>query len=274
MELVAAHFPEPDSFVGEAVPLTLYFRASQVQDNDHELFIHLLDANDKQIGNVTTHPGWGTRPLTSWQPDVIYKDSYQIPLGRFSPKVARVYVGFIDLASTALESEGLLPVVGGGPRIQSRVIWTHYEQLEPWSISYDSGISLVGVALGQGEAQFSTQELIEIERERALWVAMQWQQPGDSVTAYATSLRLHAAGSEASWVYQEDTNLWKPDIGPNAKGAPHVTVDSLVRLTFPPDLPAGEYELRLVLYNADTLQTVVQNGTWEPELILARLRLD
>ena len=43
---------------------------------------------------------------------------------------------------------------------------------------------------------------------------------------------------------------------------------------FPPELPAGEYELRLLLYDAVTLQTVVQDGTWEPELILGRLRVD
>ncbi len=274
VELVGAQLPEPDSFLEEAVPVTLYFRTSQVQDNDHEFFIHLLDSNNQQIGNVTTQPGWGTRPLTLWQPNVIYEDTYLIPLEFPSPKVVRLYVGFIDTASTVLESEGLLPVAGGGPRIESRVIWTHYEQLEPKGVRYDSGISLVGVALGQGEVQFSTQELIEIETKRSLWVAMQWQEPVDSVTAYATSLRLHAAGSGGNWVYQEDANLWKPDGGPKASQATHATVDSLVRLTFPPELPAGEYELRLVLYNADSLQTVVQDGTWEPELILARLRLD
>ena len=274
VELVGAQLPEPDSFLGETVPVTLYFRVSQVQDSDHEFFIHLLDSNDQQIGNVTTQPGWGTRPLSLWQPNVIYEDTYRIPLEFSSPKVARLYVGFIDPASTALESEGLLPVEGGGPRIESRVIWTHYEQLEPKDVRYDSGISLVGVALGQGEIQFSTQELIEIETKSSLWVAMQWQEPVDSVTAHATSLRLHSVENGGSWIYQEDSNLWKPDGGLNANRAPRVTVDSLVRLTFPPELPTGEYELRLVLYDADTLQTIVQDGTWEPELILARLRLD
>ena len=90
------------------MPVTLYFRASQEQDKDHELFIHLLDANDAQIANVTTQPGWGTRPLTLWQPGVLYEDSYQIPLQRNSPKVARLYIGFIDPASTAPGERGPL----------------------------------------------------------------------------------------------------------------------------------------------------------------------
>lgn len=272
--LVAARVPDPSSFEGDAVPVTLYFRASRVQERDHELFIHLLDANGTQIGNVTTQPGWGTRPLTLWQPGALYEDSYQVPLLSNSPKVARLYVGFIDPASTALESEGLLPVAGGGPRIESRVIWTHYKELEPLAVRYDSGISLVGLAVGQGESQFSTKQLISVPKDRSMWVASQWQDLVDSEAAYATSLRLHATESEGTWVFQEDSDLWRPEGAASANRAPQITIDSFVRLDFPPELPAGEYELRLVLYDADTLQTVVQDGTWEPELILARLRLD
>ena len=272
--LVAARVPDPNSFAGSTVPVTLYFRASQVQDRDHELFIHLLDAEDVQIGNVTTHPGWGARPLTLWQPGVLYEDSYQIPLQRNSPKVARLYIGFIDPASTALESEGLLPVAGGGPRIESRVIWTHYQQLEPLAVRYDGGITLVGAAVGQGEIQFATTEEIVVPKDRSMWVALQWQDPIDSETTYATSLRLYAVEAEGSWVFQEDTDLWKAAGATSAESANQATIDTLVRLDFPPELPAGEYELRLLLYDAVTLQTVVQDGTWEPELILARLRVD
>ena len=247
VELVAARVPDPNSFAGDTVPVTLFFRASQVQAEDHELFIHLLDANEAQIGNVTTQPGWGTRPLTLWQPGVLYEDSYQVPLQRNSPKVVRMYIGFIDPASTALESEGLLPVEGGGPRIESRVVWTHYQQLEPLAVNYDGGISLVGVAVGQGEVQFATKQQISVPENRAMWVALQWQEVVDSETAYATSLRLHAVDSEGSWVFQEDTDLWKAGGATMADSGhqPLATIDTLVRLDFPPELPAGEYELRL-----------------------------
>ena len=274
VELVAARLPDSDAFAGDAVPVTLYFRASQIQEKDHELFVHLLDADGLQIGNVTTHPGWGTRPLTLWEPGVLYEDSHQIPLLRSSPTVARMYVGFIDPASTALESEGLVPVAGGGPRIERRVIWTHYRQLEPLAVRYDGGISLVGVAVGQGEVQFATTEEIIMPRDRSMWVALQWQDPVDSETVYGTSLRLYAAESEGSWVFQEDTDLWKAAGATSAESALQATIDTLIRLDFPPELPAGEYELRLLLYDAVTLQTVVQDGTWEPELILGRLRVD
>jgi len=274
VELVAARLPDPDSFSGNSVSLTLYFRATQLQERDLELFIHLLDAFDRQIGNVTSHPGWGARPLTLWQPGLIYEDSYQIPLDRPSPNFARILVGFVDPNSTALENEGLLPVAGGGPRIESRVIWTHYEDLEPMAVRYDSGISLVGVALGQRDIQVSTRQLIELGQDRTMWVAMRWQETVYSDTEYAASLRLHPEKDKGSWVFQEDLSLWKPVSALPAVATPGALIDTLVRLELPEELPAGEYQLRLVIYDAETLQPVVQDGTWEPELLLARLRLN
>jgi len=179
-----------------------------------------------------------------------------------------------DEVAYALENEGLLPVAGGGPRIESRVIWTHYEDLEPMAVRYDSGISLVGVALGQRDIQVSTRQLIELGQDRTMWVAMRWQETVYSDTEYAASLRLHPEKDKGSWVFQEDLSLWKPVSALPAVATPGALIDTLVRLEVPEELPAGEYQLRLVIYDAETLQPVVQDGTWEPELLLARLRLN
>ena len=272
VELVAARFPEPGALSGEEVAVTLYFRTRKEQMRDFELFLHLLDPNNVQIGNVTTHPGWGVRPLTLWKPGILYEDTYLIPLDR-APAVARLYVGFVDPESTALESEGLLPVAGGGPRIASRVVWTYYEQLDPLEVEYDSGIALAGVALGQEEVQHSVKQLSDLDRLKPMWVAMRFHEVVDSEISYATSLRLYPVEQDGGWIYQEDRELWKPEHLTLQPGASAQPLDTLVRLVFPPDLPAGEYELRLVVYDVETLEPVVQVGIWEPELLLARLLL-
>ena len=142
------------------------------------------------------------------------------------------------------------------------------------AVRYDSGISLVGVALGLGDVQLSTRELIELGQDRTMWVAMQWQEIVDSDQEYATSLRLHPVKDQGSWVYQEDLKLWKPVSTLPAVLTPGTLIDTLARLDLPDELPNGEYELRLVIYDAETLQPVVQDGTWEPKLLLARLRLN
>ncbi len=272
VELVAARLPDGEAFAGEQVPLTLYFRAHQEQTRDHELFVHLLDAAGEQIGNLTTQPGWGVRPMTLWEPGLLYEDAYLIPLERAPPTLARLYVGFTDPSSIALESEGLLPVRGGGPRIESRVIWTYYRSLEPTPVEFDTGVSLVGIALGQGDVQHATQEVIEIDGAETIWVALRWEDEAESDISYAASLRLYAAGEGGGWVVQEDADL--PRSGGASTGqTSRVQYDKLMRLAVPPDIPIGDYELRLTIYNTETLQPAVQVGVWEPEVLLARVRL-
>ncbi len=150
--------------------------------------------------------------------------------------------------------------------------WTFYEQLEPLTVDYDGGIALQGLALGQGAAQLSSQQLLDLGWERSLWGVLQWQiDPGLEVD-YATSLRLYNA--EDRMVYQTDDLLWQPtNHWPTSQWPANEPVDTLFQLEIPADLLPGEYELKLVVYNFETQASIVQQDIWEPELTLARLRL-
>ena len=149
--------------------------------------------------------------------------------------------------------------------------WTFYEHLEPLTVDYDGGIALQGVALGQGAEQMSSRQLLSPERDRPLWMALRWQTTPGSDVDYAVSLRLYNAEGER--VYQEDIVLWSPSHLPTSYWTADVPVDTLALLAVPADLPAGNYELRLVVYNFDTLAPTVERGVWEPETTLAHLRL-
>ena len=50
-------------------------------------------------------------------------------------------------------------------------------------------------------------------------------------------------------------------------------VETVALLVVPAALPAGEYELRMVVYDFETLTPTVETGVWEPEVTLARVRL-
>ena len=55
--------------------------------------------------------------------------------------------------------------------------WTFYEYLEPLTVHYDGGVSLLGLALGQGEEQLAIrQQLLQSGSRIVLcgWV-LQWQ---------------------------------------------------------------------------------------------------
>lgn len=50
-------------------------------------------------------------------------------------------------------------------------------------------------------------------------------------------------------------------------------MDTVFYLDIPADLAPGDYELRLVVYDSETLSPTVELGVWEPEVALARVRL-
>ena len=150
--------------------------------------------------------------------------------------------------------------------------WTFYEDLEPLTVYYDGDIALEGIALGQGERQLSSQQLLNLGQDRSLWMALQWQTDSGLDVDYAISLRLYNTEDDRS--YQRDIVLWKPDHTLTGSGGISEPFDTLIHFDFPADLPPGEYELRLVVYSTETQIPTVEIGVWEAELLLARVRLD
>ncbi len=149
--------------------------------------------------------------------------------------------------------------------------WTFYEYLEPLTVPYDGGIDLRGLAVGEGEEQLSSQQLIELGEARSMWVALQWQTTPGLETDYAISLRLHNSEGEKS--FQKDYVLGDSTFARTRHWAAGEAVDTLFHLDFGVDLRPGEYELRLIVYSTETNIPTVEIGVWEPEMVLARLRL-
>ena len=150
--------------------------------------------------------------------------------------------------------------------------WTYYEQLEPLTVVYDGGIALQGLALGQGEEQLPSRQRLTLGQDRSLWGVLQWQTGPGLKIDYAISLRLYNAKGERA--YQADDLLWKPTTHtPTSQWSADELVDSLFWVEFPADIPPGDYELRMVVYNFETQVPTVEVGVWEPEFVLARLLL-
>ena len=149
--------------------------------------------------------------------------------------------------------------------------WTFYDYMEPLTVEYDGGIALQGFALGQGTEQLSSEQLLNLEENRSLWMALQWRTAPEMDVNYAISLRLHSSEDEMS--YQTDVDLRSLTQLPTSQWMADEAVDTVALLHLPADLQPGEYELRLVVYDAKTLKPTVELGVWEPEATLARLRL-
>lgn len=150
--------------------------------------------------------------------------------------------------------------------------WTFYESLGPPSVNYDGGISLLGIALGRGDTQLSTQQQINLGPERTFWIAKQWLTAPGLDTEFAVSLRLH--DSEGGGVYQRDIVLLNPNYSRTSNWTPEQPVETLYHMEIPPDLKPGEYELRLIVYDYESLKPTVELGVWQPEAILAHLQVE
>jgi hypothetical protein len=110
IELVAVQLPAGTFVQGDKVPVTLYFRKLAETGQEYELFVQLLDQHIKEIGNITTHPGWGKNPTTFWKLGELYADPYTIYLDKNINDVdqieARLYVGFMDEHGMLLHVDG------------------------------------------------------------------------------------------------------------------------------------------------------------------------
>ncbi len=149
--------------------------------------------------------------------------------------------------------------------------WKFYDRLEPLNVSYDGGIELLGFALEYGAEKLPNQNLFNLGESRTLWVVLQWQTAPELATDYAISLRLQ--DSEGLAVYQQDGVLWKPRHAHTGSMGPSEQFDTLFNLELPAELPHGDYELRLVVYDTKSLKPTVELGVWKPEVSLTRLRL-
>ena len=148
--------------------------------------------------------------------------------------------------------------------------WTFYEQLEQLDVQYDGGITLSGAAYGQGQKQFAAREILNLGQDPKNWVALQWITGPDLGINYSFFLRLHDEGGAG--VYQTDTSLWKPNHTLTGSGGPSTQFDSVFQFLLPADLLPGEYDLRLVAYDSETLKPTVEVSNWEPEVTWTRLR--
>ena len=123
INLVGVRLPEGRVSADDPVPITFYWLSDRPQDTDYEMFVQLLDHQNRQMANVTGHPGWGTWPLSLWRPGELYEDRYQLEVTDLfeykSPVLARVYVGFLEEGL-----DRLLPVEEGDLSLESRVVAT------------------------------------------------------------------------------------------------------------------------------------------------------
>ena len=97
IELVAARLPET---LDGPLYATLFWRATAPVDTDYTVFVHVVDAAGRMLGQWDQVPGAGSAPTSGWTPGALIADDYRIDLDRAGAQSpARVMVGLYDPAT-------------------------------------------------------------------------------------------------------------------------------------------------------------------------------
>ncbi|RMG95575.1 MAG: DUF2723 domain-containing protein [Chloroflexi bacterium] len=117
--LLKTEIPETSLHPGGQFAVTFTWQALSPIAEDYTVFVQILDANDKLVGQVDAWPMQGTFPTSQWSPGEIITDPYVIQLpADLPPGEYRLQAGFYLLATLRR-----LPVVdANGTPVDDKVV--------------------------------------------------------------------------------------------------------------------------------------------------------
>ena len=103
---------------GGQLPVTLTWQGLVEMSEDYTVFVQVLDAADRIVGQVDAWPVQGTFPTSQWRPGETVIDPYLVQLSPdLEPGDYRVIVGFYLLAT----GQRLAVVDAAGNAVDDRV---------------------------------------------------------------------------------------------------------------------------------------------------------
>ena len=234
---------------GERVSVTLYWRAAEPLRQDYQLFIQFLDENSHEVANLTSHPGWGRNPSSRWQPGALYADPYLVPvrgpIEAGSPLLARVYTGLIDPASADTGNLPLKAHTLDGAEVTPIVAAV---ELAPWQPPDISALDLQPATAVFGNViQMSGYDVPAntLEAGTVLTTTIAWDATGQPATDYTAYVHMiDAQGRQVAGYDRAPAG----DRFPTSHWRRGDQVVSTFALNLPADLPAGDYQLWVGLY--------------------------
>ena len=265
-ELVGYIAPEQPAHLGDRVPLTLVWRATDPMDTNYSMFVHALTADAQLAGQLDTYHGSGMYPTTLWRPGEIIADTVHVPLDRKVdiPNMIQFQVGVYDLTTM----EGIPVFSAEGAELESIIAGEAAVIPARWpELVLESAIDTVF----EGQVQLTSAELPRqpVHAGEVMTITLQWHAL-EQVTEDYTGF-VHLMDPSGATVAQDDhpplsgrfpTRLWP-------EGA--VLFDSF-RLALPAELAEGSYELWGGLYDPESVRRLeaIQQSTgerWKDDLI-------
>ena len=265
---------------GGGVPLTLYWQGLDWLGSDYTIFIKLLAADQSVHGGRDRLPNEGYRTLY-WAPGEFITDPFGLPVNPDAPP--GIYTINIGLYQQVGEQAVSLPLVQDGQPLEATSITigpikigdtppgltiTEADPQNPLNQPFGDApnLTLLGYNLtdenGLHISQSSTLPLLQPSN---LYLTLYWRSEAPLPADYTTFVHLRDAAGEN--VTQKDqpplmgaypTSLWDPG----------ELLADLIDVPLPTELPAGEYDVVIGLYDFQTGQrlTMPENPAREVRL--------
>ena len=151
MELLGYETSARRALPGEAITLTLYWRALKEMDEDYSLGVRVLDADQQIIGARDSYPGRGMLPTSLWRAGQIIRDAYWLPINAdaSAPGIAHIQVALYsretkrDLPAHDPYGQAITPRIGA-IKIASPVPVPAPRVQFPLDLVFDDHIALIG----------------------------------------------------------------------------------------------------------------------------------
>jgi hypothetical protein len=253
---------------GGGIPLTIYWQALDWLGSDYTIFTKLLAADQTVYGGRERLPQEGYRTLY-WAPGEIITDSFGLPVEATAPP--GIYTINIGLYQQVGEQALSLPLVQDGQPIEASSITIGPVKIgdTPPGLTLDTAQPQVVLNQPFGDAPNLT--LLGYDQlpitNNELPIILYWRSEAPLSLDYTTFVHIRNAAGEN--VAQKDqpplkgaypTSLWDPG---------EIIADKMV-IPLPDNLPVGEYQLVIGLYDFQTGQRLTVPNNPANEVVLGK----
>ena len=237
----------------EFLEITLYWQPLERTEEPLSMFVHVFAADENfepiEVGKVDSYPGRGMMRTDNWETDVIYADHYYLELhGDFdlAPFEPRFRVGLRNdetgeyVPATTLDGEPIAAVVPRGGSVYTSE--TTCEPLENHvDVVYPPLMTLTGYELDE----------TTVAPNGVLPLQLQWDIQSATDMDYRVFVQLIDKNSPSNLLGSGDSTpkqTWYPSTSFVARNC----FNDLYFVQLMPDIPAGDYNLLVGVYDANT----------------------
>ncbi|HQY92048.1 glycosyltransferase family 39 protein [Caldilinea sp.] len=251
IRLIGVDLPQGQMAPGGQQLVTFYLQALAPMQTNYNVLVRLLAPDGSELWREEGWP-WGA-PTTNWPVREVRPDGHTLVLpADAAPGLYQLVLSFYDPATfdplPAVEVRGGAALPAGEQKValvQVGAVLTATETVDPpWLFGEMAQLS--GVALPAVATPGDT-----------LTVGVQWDSLKTTPGAYTTFV--HVVNPAGELVAQQD-QLPLGGFAPTHTWQPGQHIVDTVTLTLPPDLPPGQYAVRVGLYQGDVRLSVSRGG--------------